>query len=83
MERAQSIGLELQPELVAAIQRGFPEGDDAFDAVVGLFGMVEVVTGKRQSGEPKEDRIRNLEGWILGQTSEMTLPDVITHSVPR
>ena len=73
LERAQSIGLELEPDLVAAIQCGFPEGDDAFDAVVGLFGMVEVVTGKRQSGEPKEERVRQSEGWILGQTSETSL----------
>ena len=78
MEGAQSIGLELKPELVAAIQSGFPEGDDAFDAVVGLFGMLEVVTGKRQSGEPKEERIRQLEGWILGQTFETSLPFVLS-----
>ena len=41
---------------------------DAFDAVVGLFGMTEVVTRRRQSGEPSEDKIRKLEGWILGQS---------------
>lgn len=68
LERAQSIGLELEGELVRAIEEGFPEGDDAFDAVVGLFGMVEVVTGRRQPGEPTKDRIRRLEGWILGQS---------------
>jgi hypothetical protein len=78
LERAQSIGLELEPELVAAIQRGFPEGDDAFDAVIGLFGMIEVVAGRRRSGEPKEERIRQLEGWILGQTSETSLPFVLS-----
>jgi len=83
LERAQSIGLELEPALVAAIQCGFPQGDDAFDAVVGLFGMIEVVAGRRPSGEPKEDRIRKLEGWILGQTSEMTQPDDIGNSVSR
>jgi hypothetical protein len=51
------------------IEQGFPEGDDAFDAVVGLFGMLEVVTGKRQPGEPRDDRIRKVEGWILGQVA--------------
>ncbi len=25
------------------IEAGFPQGDDAFDAVVGLFGMLEVL----------------------------------------
>jgi|HubBroStandDraft_4_1064222.scaffolds.fasta_scaffold52080_2 hypothetical protein len=83
LERAQSSGLELEPALVTAIKCGFLQGDDAFDAVVGLFGMVEVVTGKRQSGEPKEERIRKLEGWILGQTTEMTLPDDTGNSVSR
>ena len=83
LERAQSIGLELEPTLVAAIQCGFPQGDDAFDAVVGLFGMIEVVAGRRRSGEPKEDRIRKLEGWILGQTPEMTLRDDSGRAVPR
>ena len=24
------------------IEKGFPKGDDAFDAVVGLFGTIEV-----------------------------------------
>jgi hypothetical protein len=78
LKRAQSIGLELELELVAAIQDGFPQGDDAFDAVVGLFGMVEVVTGRRPSGEPAEEPIRQLEGWILGQTSETSLPFVLS-----
>jgi hypothetical protein len=83
LERAQSIGLELEPALVAVIQCGFPQGDDAFDAVVGLFGMLEVVTGKRQSGEPNEHRIRKLEGWILGQASEMRISSETRKSVPR
>jgi hypothetical protein len=26
-----------------AIEEGFPDGDDAFDATVGLFGMLEVL----------------------------------------
>jgi hypothetical protein len=64
---AKTACVELDPALNRTIQEGFPEGDDAFDAVLGLFGMIEVVTGRRQSGDPSEDRIRNLEGWILGQ----------------
>jgi len=63
-----SLDLALQPALLGMIEGGFPEGDDAFDAVVGLIGMIEVVTGRRKPGEPNEDRIRRLEGWILGQT---------------
>jgi hypothetical protein len=43
--------------------------------------MLEVVTEKRQSGEPKEDRIRKLEGWILGQTSGTSLPGETSRTV--
>jgi hypothetical protein len=49
------------------IQRGFPQGDDAFDAVVGLFGMLKVCIGERASGEPDERIIKQVEGWILGR----------------
>jgi hypothetical protein len=47
---------------------GFLTGkDDAFDAVVGLFGMLRVCLGQRPSGEPNDRPIREVEGWILGR----------------
>jgi hypothetical protein len=47
---------------------GFITGDDdAFDAVVGLFGMLRVCLGQRPSGEPNDKLIRDVEGWILGR----------------
>jgi len=61
------LDIALKPALLGMIEKGFPEGDDAFDAPVGLFEMIEVVTGRRQPGKPSEDRIGKLEGWILGQ----------------
>jgi hypothetical protein len=67
LQWASSTGVELTAALREDIEEGFPEGDDAFDAVVGLFGMIEVITGRRGAGEPSENRIRQLEGWILGQ----------------
>jgi hypothetical protein len=69
MRWAESTRVELDTALAHAIKEGFPEGDDAFDAVVGLFGMIEVVTRRRQPGEPSGGRIRKLEGWILGQVA--------------
>jgi hypothetical protein len=66
---ASNTRVELTAPLRGEIEAGFPEGDDAFDAVVGLFGMIEVIVGKRQAGDPSENRIRKLEGWILGQRS--------------
>jgi len=64
---AETACVELDTALARTIKQGFPEGDDPFDAVVGLLGMIEVVAGRRQPGEPSEDRISRLEGWILGQ----------------
>jgi uncharacterized protein with HEPN domain len=56
-------------ELASQIATGFgPEesGEDLFDAVVGLFGMIEVALGRRPDGAPASQDIRNVEGWILG-----------------
>jgi hypothetical protein len=66
---AKTHGVRLESALVYMIKDGFPECDDAFDAVVGLFGMIEVVSGGRHPGEPSEDRIRNVDGWIFGQSA--------------
>ena len=43
------------------------DGEDRFDAMVGLVGMLQVVRGERASGEPDCPVIRRVEGWILGQ----------------
>jgi hypothetical protein len=60
--------VELDPDLRHTIEQGFPNGgDDAFDAAVGLFGMLEVLTGRREPGDPNEESVRKLEGWIFGQ----------------
>ena len=67
---ADSSEVAIEPRLRTAIEAGFPIGrDDAFDAVVGLFGMLQVCVGQRDSGEPQDETIRNVEGWILGRQS--------------
>lgn len=56
-------------ELVHAIRDGFGasrSGEDRFDAVVGLIGMIDVASGNRSDGAPDDPDIRNWEGWILG-----------------
>jgi hypothetical protein len=58
---------ELDSGLKEMIGKGFSDGNDAFDAAVGLFGMLGVVLGQRQSGEPQDKAITAIEGWILGQ----------------
>ncbi len=55
----------LQP----SIDEGFGSdkaGEDRFDAAIGLFGMLDVVDGRRDEGVPPIDAIRRLEGWIFG-----------------
>jgi hypothetical protein len=64
---AAKAGVELEPRLRSVIEEGFPKGDDPFDAVVGMFGMLEVVLRRREPGEPQDEPIRAVEGWIFGQ----------------
>lgn len=65
---AQRTGVYIESQLETIIEGGFhDDGDDAFDAIVGLFGMLQIVLGQRGSGEPDEEAIRNIEGWILGR----------------
>jgi len=62
---AQSVTLE--DDLRNGIEGGFSQGDDAFDAVVGLFGMLQACLGHRSSGEPDDRAVREIEGWFLGR----------------
>jgi hypothetical protein len=58
----------LSPELESLIGEGFgsrADGEDAFDAVMGLFGMIEVIDGRRLEGPLQQGK---WEGWILGQS---------------
>jgi hypothetical protein len=66
---AQRRGVRLHSNLKQVIEQGVPNGDDAFDAVIGLFGMLEVVLGHRATGEPIDKAVRDIEGWILGQVA--------------
>ena len=63
-------GLQLEAELERGLGEGFPS-DDAFDAVVGLFGVLNVVFGYRESGEPEDLRVRRFEGWMLGRAADV------------
>ena len=67
---AQRAGVELSPDLHGRIADGFGPaagGEDPFDAVVGAFGLLNVVLGPRPPYEPVDAAIRRIEGWILGQ----------------
>lgn len=43
------------------------DGEDQFDATVGLLGMIDVVEGRRGEGMPDAQDVKIWEGWILGQ----------------
>jgi hypothetical protein len=70
LDWAKRANLALAPVLRAEITAGFgsrPGADDRFDAVIGLFGLINVMVGARPTGEPYDPVARRLEGWILGQ----------------
>jgi hypothetical protein len=61
--------VSLDPALRLAIEDGFGSrstGEDQFDAMAGLAGMIEVVDGRRAEAPAGIDRCA-VEGWILGQ----------------
>jgi hypothetical protein len=42
------------------------DGEDEFDAVVGLFSLLDVLLEKKPDGAPHDDIIWKIEGWICG-----------------
>lgn len=70
LKRAADMGVAVEEGLRSSITDGFgpgKDGEDPFDAVVGLFGMLNVLLGHRPPGEPDLPEVRAVEGWILGQ----------------
>lgn len=68
LEWSEQNGISLTSELDAQIRQGFPHGaDDAFDAAIGLLGMIAAIQGYSDQSEPSDSVVRKIEGWILGQ----------------
>lgn len=44
-------------------------GEDRFDSLIGLLGLIGVIDGKRPDFIPEDPMIRAWEGWVLGQTA--------------
>lgn len=56
--------------VAAMIRDGFGEseaGEDAFDALVGVLVMIQVVRRPQLAACPATARVRSIEGWILGR----------------
>ena len=70
---AEKTGTRLDDSLVQTVAAGFGTdavAEDRFDATVGLLGMLNVTLGYRAPGEPRAPEIRQIEGWILGMSSD-------------
>ncbi len=62
--------IDLDFSITQMLLDGFGEGlagEDRFDALVGLYGMINVVLGCHPTGEPLLPHISRIEGWIFGQ----------------
>jgi hypothetical protein len=58
--------------LSASVSDGFGPGqdaDDPFDSLLGLLCMLNVVSGCRGEGTPRDHWIMTWEGWVLGQAA--------------
>lgn len=72
LDHLRRLGARPDPALRQAVLDGFGaagDGEDPFDAVVGLTGMLNVVLGGRPVGMPGNEESRRIEGWILGQAA--------------
>lgn len=62
--------VQVDPALCHQLEAGFgagASGEDAFDALVGLCGLLMLARGERAVVEPGVEVDRALEGWILGR----------------
>ncbi len=61
--------VELDNELTEWLCAGFgssPGGEDPFDSLIGLLGMISCWRDPTQIYEPDDFNIRQIEGWIFG-----------------
>ncbi|MCS6933239.1 MAG: hypothetical protein NZM27_13635, partial [Acetobacteraceae bacterium] len=73
--RAAMAALRVEPDgpLAEEIADGFgarPDGEDRFDSLIGLLGVIAVLEGAQPDHIPEDPWIRRWEGWVLGQTEE-------------
>lgn len=65
----RSAGITASRRLTEQLASGFgpgASGEDPFDAVAALLGMLDVVLGRTELHEPVDPVARTIEGWILG-----------------
>jgi energy-coupling factor transporter ATP-binding protein EcfA2 len=67
---AKQLPISLNSSVASLLESGC-DTDDEFDALVSLFSMIAVLSGKRDSEPPTASEILTIEGWILGQESQI------------
>jgi hypothetical protein len=70
VKRANATRIEIAANIVQQLRDGFgadAEGEDRFDAIAGLLGMLAVIHGERNVGIPAYEEVHRIEGWILGR----------------
>ena len=73
--------VRISPSLDEAIRDGFSDrgdGEDRFDAVIGLVSMLEVIGGRRRDGAPQPSAALTVEGWIFGQRADAAALSPVT-----
>lgn len=66
---AKEHSVELEAYLLALLDEGFeatPCGEDKFDAVVGLLGMLGIILDNDSYDAPPDAKVRTVEGRIFG-----------------
>jgi len=75
---AESLPVEWDTTIRRRVESGFSDdrnGEDEFDAVIGLLAMIAVVTGAIDAGVPADDpAVISTEGWILGRAPDGPAP---------
>jgi len=67
---AEVLRMDLDNTLHDSILDGFGDrltSEDQFDALIGLYGMINVLGGNHPAGEPLTPQASTVEGWIFGQ----------------
>jgi hypothetical protein len=67
---ADAHDLDLEGPILHSVMDGFGnglDGEDRFDAFIGLYGMINVILRNHTAWEPNLHQISKIEGWIFGQ----------------
>ena len=75
--RMEAMGVRPDAELETLLANGMgadAPGEDRLDALLGLLGMLQVVTGRRADTVPDDPWVRRWEGWVLGQAVPARCP---------